>query len=184
MDFIDWRELNPKKVTIKSEPPRPVRNHIYRSKVEERIRQAQSRGDFDNLEGAGKPLNLEDNFYAGDKAVAYRLLKQNGFAPHEIELSKEIRSEIEKVQQRLQRLDHRARRLRFRRIPVFGSEKRAFNAEVLAVREKYEEKLRELNRKVLTMNLMVPGVMQADLFPVEKMLREFDQRFPLYRIER
>ena len=28
--------------------------------VEERIRQAQKNGDFDNLSGAGKPLNLED----------------------------------------------------------------------------------------------------------------------------
>ncbi|GAA6525474.1 DUF1992 domain-containing protein [Intrasporangium sp. DVR] len=33
----------------------------YESAVEKAIREAQERGDFDNLPGAGKPLNLDDS---------------------------------------------------------------------------------------------------------------------------
>ncbi len=55
------------------------------------IAQAIERGEFDNLEGAGKPLNLEENPFAPDEMhMAYKILKDNGYAPQWIELSKEI----------------------------------------------------------------------------------------------
>lgn len=60
--------------------------------VEERIKKAQKEGDFDNLPGAGKPLMLEDDrFVAEELRLAYKLLKNAGFKPPEIELKKEIR---------------------------------------------------------------------------------------------
>ncbi len=52
---------------------------------------AVERGQFDNLEGAGKPLNLEENPYEpADLRMVHKILKDNGFAPHWIELGKEI----------------------------------------------------------------------------------------------
>lgn len=54
--------------------------------VERRIREAQSRGEFDNLPGQGRPLALEDDaLIPEDVRVAYRILKNAGFVPPEVE---------------------------------------------------------------------------------------------------
>lgn len=61
--------------------------------VEERIRQAQKNGDFDNLSGAGKPLSLEDiRQIPEDLRLAYKMLKNADCIPPELEIKKEIRS--------------------------------------------------------------------------------------------
>lgn len=55
------------------------------------LAQAIERGEFDNLEGAGKPLNLEENpFEPVELRMVHKILKDNGFAPAWIELGKEI----------------------------------------------------------------------------------------------
>jgi DnaJ homolog subfamily C member 28 len=55
------------------------------------IAEAVKRGEFDNLEGFGKPLNLDENPYEpAEMHMAYKILKDNGFAPYWIELGKEI----------------------------------------------------------------------------------------------
>ncbi len=59
--------------------------------VEERIREAQMKGDFDNLPGAGKPLEEDnDHHVPGELRLAYRILKNAGCLPPDIELKKEI----------------------------------------------------------------------------------------------
>jgi hypothetical protein len=59
--------------------------------AESRIREAMERGEFDSLPLAGKPLPLESNGYVHeDLRLAYKLLKDAGFLPPEIELRKEI----------------------------------------------------------------------------------------------
>ena len=65
---------------------------IYRI-VEDRIREAQKAGAFDNLAGKGKPLELEDlSWVPEDLRMAYHVLKNAGVLPPEVELRKEIRS--------------------------------------------------------------------------------------------
>ena len=66
--------------------------------LEEQIQRAISEGKFDNLKGAGKPLNLDD-YYATpeDIRVGYTMLKDNDFVPPEIELLKEIGILREKI---------------------------------------------------------------------------------------
>ena len=60
--------------------------------IEERIRRAQKKGVFENLEGSGKPLNLEDDSYiAEDLRLAHKILKNADCLPPEIELKKEIK---------------------------------------------------------------------------------------------
>ncbi|MGD8992662.1 MAG: DUF1992 domain-containing protein [Desulfobacterales bacterium] len=60
--------------------------------VEERIRKAQKKGEFDNLEGSGEPLNLlNDQTVAEELRLAYKILKNADCLPPEIELKKEIR---------------------------------------------------------------------------------------------
>jgi len=59
--------------------------------VEEIIREAVARGDFDNLPGKGKPLNLDEYFAAPEEMRAtYQMLKDAGFLPEEVQLLKEI----------------------------------------------------------------------------------------------
>lgn len=59
--------------------------------VEERIRAAQRRGDFENLEGSGKPLVLSDESnIPEDLRLAYKVLKNAEMMPPELELKKEV----------------------------------------------------------------------------------------------
>ncbi|MGV8075047.1 MAG: DnaJ family domain-containing protein, partial [Syntrophobacteraceae bacterium] len=61
--------------------------------AEERIREAMKRGEFDNLEGKGKPLNLEDDSHLPpDIRLAYKILKNADCLPQELQLRKEIRN--------------------------------------------------------------------------------------------
>jgi hypothetical protein len=65
--------------------------HFLERIAEERIREAMERGDFDDLPLAGKPLPLDSNgFVPEDLRLAYKLLKDAGFLPPEMELRKEI----------------------------------------------------------------------------------------------
>lgn len=60
--------------------------------AERRIREAQERGEFDNLPGSGTPLALDDDpLVPEDLRVAYRLLKNAGFIPPELADHREIR---------------------------------------------------------------------------------------------
>lgn len=59
--------------------------------VEERIRQSQKNGDFENLPGAGKPLQLEDTSgIPEDLRLAYKMLKNADCIPPELAIKKEI----------------------------------------------------------------------------------------------
>jgi hypothetical protein len=59
--------------------------------VEDRIRQAQRNGEFENLAGAGQPLKMEeDRHIAEELRLSYKILKNADCLPPEIELKKEI----------------------------------------------------------------------------------------------
>jgi len=60
--------------------------------IEERIQTALKKGEFDNLEGAGKPLKLHDDANVPQEMrLAYKILKNADMLPPEIELQKDIR---------------------------------------------------------------------------------------------
>ncbi len=59
--------------------------------AERRIREAMERGEFDDLPCAGKPLDLsEDPLVPEDQRMAYRILRNAGFVPPEVEQRREI----------------------------------------------------------------------------------------------
>lgn len=181
MDFKDWRKQANNNTTDQEQPrSSKFTGRRYRDYIEEQISEAQARGEFDNLRGMGKPLNLDDDLYAGDKALGYSLLKSNGFVPKEIELAKEIRTEFERIEAKLAKLRHQGASLRTRRVPPFASEKRMFNASVEKAATEYERTLRELNRKILTLNLVAPAAMHQPMFEVEKLVRSFRESCPLF----
>jgi len=60
--------------------------------VEQRIQEALERGDFDDLPGKGKPLPIVDDSMVPDELrLAYKILKNAGCVPPELEMHREIR---------------------------------------------------------------------------------------------
>ncbi len=59
--------------------------------IDEAIAEARERGDFDNLPGAGEPLQIKENPLAGDWEMAFHVLENAGMAPPWMEMSREIR---------------------------------------------------------------------------------------------
>lgn len=68
--------------------------------IDEQIKKAIEAGEFDNLEGAGKPLDLDGYFAAPeDLRMGYSVLKSNKFVPEEIERLKEMGELKEKIRE-------------------------------------------------------------------------------------
>lgn len=64
---------------------------LFYQLAEQRIEEAIRDGAFVNLPGAGKPLALDDDRMVPEESrVAYRILKNAGFVPPELEERKEI----------------------------------------------------------------------------------------------
>lgn len=77
--------------------------------VEARIQEAMDRGEFENLPGQGKPLNLEDEAQVPEELRAgYRLLKNSGYLPPELEVRREI-ANVESLLAQAQEPGERAR---------------------------------------------------------------------------
>ncbi len=62
--------------------------------AERRIQQAMREGAFDHLEGAGRPLKLEDDdpFVPPELRMAFKVMKNAGLLPPEVLARKEIHS--------------------------------------------------------------------------------------------
>ena len=59
--------------------------------VEALIREAQERGEFDNLPGKGKPIDLSSYFETPEEVrLAQSVLKNAGMTPPEVETLREI----------------------------------------------------------------------------------------------
>ncbi len=64
---------------------------IFAKIAEQRIREAIENGEFNNLEGMGKPLDFsEDVWIPEDLRMSYKILKNAGCLPPELELRNEI----------------------------------------------------------------------------------------------
>ena len=76
--------------------------------IEERIKEAIARGEFDGLKGQGKPLDLEAYFNTPeDLRMAFSILKSNNFVPEEVGIMNEIAS----LQKDLESADDEARKV-------------------------------------------------------------------------
>src|ERR1700760_4688077 len=69
--------------------------------VEQRINEAATRGEFNNLPGAGAPLEFDDDALVPEEVrVANRILKNAGFVPPAVEqlrALRDIQNEFDKV---------------------------------------------------------------------------------------
>ena len=68
--------------------------------AERQIQDAQKNGVFDDLPGAGAPLKLDDDAMVPEELrAAYRILKNSGYVPPEVEALRDLR-EIELMLER------------------------------------------------------------------------------------
>jgi hypothetical protein len=78
---------------LRKRPPPPISG--LDALVEKHVREAQANGVFDNLPGAGAPLKLDDDAMVPEELrAAYRILKNSGYVPPEVEALRDLR-EIE-----------------------------------------------------------------------------------------
>jgi hypothetical protein len=65
--------------------------------AEQKIVEAIARGELDNLPGAGRPLDLDDDALIPEELrLAYRILKNAGYLPPELETLNEI-AQLERI---------------------------------------------------------------------------------------
>ena len=63
----------------------------FEKNVDEKIKEAIARGEFDNLPGKGKPLDLDAYFATPEHLrMGYSILKNADIIPEEMELLKQI----------------------------------------------------------------------------------------------
>ena len=61
--------------------------------IDDQIKKAMDNGEFDNLPGKGKPIDLSAYFATPeDLRIAYSALKSSGFVPEEAQLLKDVES--------------------------------------------------------------------------------------------
>lgn len=66
--------------------------------IEEKIQQAIADGEFDNLEGRGRPIDMNAYFNTpAEYRMGHSLLKGNNFIPEEVEILREIGLLKEKI---------------------------------------------------------------------------------------
>ena len=113
----------------------------YESVVERQIREAQERGEFDNLPGAGKPLELDDDrLVPAEVRIAYRVLKNSGYVPPEVLERREI-AELEATLPAIVEAGERSRGLQ--KLALLRTRLGARRAGVLHRNAYYERKIIE-----------------------------------------
>lgn len=132
----------------KSLPPKKNVGSDWEGLVEKKILEAMERGEFEDLPGRGKPLDLElDPNTPREWDLAFKLLKEAGFAPAWIEQDKEIRSAKEKLFKPLQSY------LRTTNLP--SRDREVIEARLIA---EFRKQASELNRKIDDFNLQAPSL--------------------------
>lgn len=139
----------------------PERRRDWESWIDQEIREAQERGEFDNLVGRGKPIDLTPNPYAKGQELAFKVLKDAGYAPEWIELDKAIRQKLERARAvLLQQWEWRATRLG-ELSGQLDSWSKAEQRRVLAGWQRtvmaFELELEAINREIAELNLKAPS---------------------------
>jgi DnaJ family protein C protein 28 len=151
--------------------------HRWVDIVEQQIAAARERGDFENLRGEGKPLRLDRNPLAGEKELAYSLLKNNNMLPPEIERGKEIAEDLDRAEALLVRLRRQRDRLHLRSKYLFASDRRSYNVLLEGTRQRYQEALSAINSKILSLNIIAPPALHQKMIDVEARLQAFHDEF-------
>lgn len=140
---------------------RPQDAQDWESWIDQQIREAQERGEFDNLPGKGRPLDLTANPFAGDQELAFKILKDAGCAPEWIELDKTVRTRLAQARAVLARAwewrERRLRELADRSDGWAEAERGRVLAGWLRAVTTFEGEVAAINRQIAELNLKVPA---------------------------
>ncbi len=164
----------------------------YHIVVERKIRELVEKGYFDNLPGAGKPLDLsdEDNpFIPSDMRLAYRILRNAGVSLPWIELGNEVEGDLAELRRRAAAHEQRLREALARMsIALPGMRSRllaSLRAEHAEFAAWFERASAEVNREIDTFNISVPvGNLQKPRFRPEIYLERLGRLLPHDSLDR
>ena len=129
--------------------------------VEDLIQEAMNKGEFKDLPGMGKPL--KENINTRNPYVDFvtyklnEILIENGFTPEWIQLSKEIREQIQDLQKQLAEA-----RNNVGPIPLDFKEEETWNN----ILDEFKSTIKQINNKIDKYNLLVP-VLQKQMFHIK-----------------
>jgi DnaJ family protein C protein 28 len=117
--------------------------------ADELIRRAMQEGQFDNLPGKGKPLNLDDNpFEDPEWRMAHHVLRSSGLSLPWIEVKRELEAAIESARSELQRS------WQWRQTAPQDEFFRTVWEQAVA---HFQKRAAEINRDILSYNLKAPS---------------------------
>jgi len=135
--------------------------------IEELIRKAIEAGKFEDLPGAGKPLQLDDNpFEDPDWRLANHMLKNAGYTLPWLEKRREIEAALAGIRADLKRAwlwQNEARQRGGARAEIDLHWQRAVAA--------FEQKINEINKRITTYNLEAPARFQLPILRLERELQ-------------
>jgi hypothetical protein len=112
--------------------------------AEARIAEAIERGELDDLPGSGSRLDLDDDaLVPPGLRVAYRILKNAGFLPEELQLRRELHAAEDLLACAIRPEERTVARGRLRLLQYRLSMSRSRRGASLQLEQAYFEKLRE-----------------------------------------
>jgi Domain of unknown function (DUF1992) len=116
----------------------------FQSLIDKLVGEASRKGQFDQLQGQGKPLSApDDELVPEEDRLAFRMLKSHGFAPPWMEARRDIEHERSRIASWLARTN-----ARWGAMP---------EASRVAARVEYRRMLQELRSQILNYNLTTPA---------------------------
>ncbi|MCA9874812.1 MAG: DUF1992 domain-containing protein [Anaerolineales bacterium] len=106
----DERKETPEEIKAQQEEQERLLEHRLRMRfdranlIDDLIEDGRQQGLFDNLRGAGKPLDLNKNPYVGSSKLANSLLKDNQMVPAWLAQRNDIREKIHAFRQKALRV--------------------------------------------------------------------------------
>lgn len=128
--------------------------------VEDLIQEAMSKGDFNNLSGAGKPLSdaqAQNPYLDFTTHKLNKILIDNGFTPEWIMLQRDIRNEADKLRDSL--IDHRQY---LGATPLSDTDRSKWELIVASFKDDVEK----INKMIDKFNLIVP-LMNKQMFRIK-----------------
>jgi len=115
--------------------------------IDRMIRESMDRGEFDNLPGAGQPIDLAENSYEPPELRnVHRLLRNAGFAPAWIEERKDIEAQFEQAYSKLSRAK-----------ALYCLSGDFLNHHWQRAMKEFRECVEELNQRIRAYNLRAPA---------------------------
>lgn len=126
--------------------------------ADRKIKEAMDAGEFDDLEGKGQPINLDDDpFTSVEQRVANRLLKNYKALPEWIQIGQDIQKEIEALEPARER---GLRAIRYARNDATRERAAA------RLRLDYRDRVDFINTMILKYNYITPRAAQRAFRPV------------------